>query len=66
MKENKKNATDDDDLTPWDRFQSAMRLIVNVPHSEIKAYLDAETKVRSRKRTRKSKYAAFRAGNKTD
>ena len=51
------------DPTPWQKFETAMRQIVSVPHSEIKAKLDAEKKVRSRKRTQKSKIAAFRAAN---
>jgi hypothetical protein len=54
------------DPTPWQKFESAMRHIVSVPHSEIKAKLDAEKKVRSRKRTQKSKIAAFRAANPAD
>jgi hypothetical protein len=54
------------DPTPWQKFESAMRHIVNVPHAEIKAKLDAEKKVRSRKRTQKSKIAAFRAANPSD
>ena len=40
-----------------------MRQIVSVPHSEIKAHLDAEKEAKKLKRTRKSKYAAFRAVN---
>jgi hypothetical protein len=52
--------------TPWQKFETAMRQIVSVPHSEIKAKLDAEKKVRSRKRTQKSKIAAFRAANSSD
>jgi hypothetical protein len=54
------------DPTPWQKFESAMRHIVSVPRSEIKAKLDAEKKVRSRKRTQKSKIAAFRAANPVD
>jgi hypothetical protein len=50
----------------WDRFKDAMRQIVSVPHSEIKAHLDKEKEAKKLKRTRKSKYAAFRAVNKTD
>ena len=49
--------------TPWQKFETAMRHIVTVPYSEIKAKLDAEKKVRSRKRTRKSKVRAFREAN---
>ena len=48
----------------WERFQSAMKQIVSVPHSEIRAHLDAEKEAKKLKRTRKSRYAAFRAVNK--
>jgi hypothetical protein len=41
-----------------------MRQIVAVPHETIKAHLDAEKEAKKLKRTRKSKYAAFRAVNK--
>lgn len=47
----------------WDRFTDAMRHIVSVPYSEVKAKLDEEKKVRRRKRTRKSKVRAFREAN---
>jgi len=40
-----------------------MRQIVSVPHSEVKAKLDEEKKVRNRKRTRKAKIRAFREAN---
>jgi len=43
-----------------------MSRLMRVPHSEIKERLDAEKKVRSRKRTQKSKIAAFRAANAKD
>jgi hypothetical protein len=49
----------------WERFAHAMRQIVQVPHSEIKAHLDREKEAKKLKRTRKSKYAAFRAVNST-
>ena len=49
----------------WQRFESAMRQIISVPHSEIKRHLDAEKEAKKLKRTRKSKYAAFRAVNKS-
>jgi hypothetical protein len=54
---------DDPALTPWQKFENAMRHIVSVPRSEIKAKLDAEKKVRDQKRTRKSKIRAFRESN---
>ena len=47
----------------WDKFEDAMRQIVSVPHAEIKAHLDAEKAAKKLKRTRKSKYAAFRKVN---
>lgn len=43
-----------------------MTRLMRVPHSEIQAKLDEEKKVRSRKRTQKSKIAAFRAANAKD
>jgi hypothetical protein len=48
----------------WDRFAQAMKQIVSVPHAEIKAHLDAEKEAKRLKRTRKSRYRAFRAVNK--
>lgn len=48
----------------FERFTEAMRKLVAVPHSEIKAHLDSEKEAKKLKRTRKSKYAAFRAVNK--
>jgi hypothetical protein len=53
----------DSELTPWQRFETAMKKIVSVPYSEVKAKLDAEKKVRNRKRTRKAKIRAFREAN---
>jgi hypothetical protein len=50
----------------FDRFKDGMTRLMRVPHSEIKERLDEEKKVRSRKRTRKSKIAAFRAANAKD
>jgi hypothetical protein len=61
MTARKKNSASD--ITPWTKFENAMRQIVTVPYSEIKAKLELENKVRARKRTRKSKIAAFRAAN---
>ncbi len=52
------------DNPAWDRFKDAMRQIVSVPHEEIKKHLDAEKEAKRLKRSRKSKYAAFRAVNK--
>jgi hypothetical protein len=40
-----------------------MKQIVSVPHSEIKAHLDKEKEAKKLKRTRKSRYAAFRSVN---
>lgn len=45
----------------FERFTNAMRKLVRVPHSEVKAQLDAEKEAKKRKRTRKSKLAAVRA-----
>jgi hypothetical protein len=53
----------DSDPTPWQKFETAMRQIVKVPYSEVKAKLDAEKKVRKSKRTRKAKIRAFRDAN---
>jgi hypothetical protein len=53
----------DSDLTPWQKFEGAMRQIVSVPHSKIKEKLDAEKEAKKLKRTRKSKLAAVRALN---
>jgi predicted GIY-YIG superfamily endonuclease len=50
----------------WARFSDAMRKIINVPHSEIKEHLDREKEAKKLKRTRKSRYAAFRAVNSSD
>jgi hypothetical protein len=47
----------------FDRFKDGMIRLMRVPHSEIKARLDEEQKVRSRKRTHKGKVAAFREAN---
>ncbi len=38
----------------FDRFSNFMRRLVAVPHSEIKAKLDAEKKSKERKRTSKT------------
>lgn len=48
----------------FDRFKDAMKKLMAVPHSEIKAHLDAEKAAKRLKRTRKSKYAAFRELNR--
>jgi hypothetical protein len=50
----------------YDRFKDGMIRLMRVPHSEIKTRLDEEKKVRSRKRTHKSKVRAFRASNGRD
>jgi hypothetical protein len=59
------NSNDNDTKvsTEWQRFESAMKRIVSVPHSEIKAHLDKEKEAKKLKRTRKSRYAAFRSVN---
>jgi hypothetical protein len=48
----------------WDRFTAAMKHIVSVPHSEVKAHLDREKEAKKLKRTRKSRYNAFREVNR--
>jgi len=53
------------DNPQWDRFTAAMKDIISVPHAEIKAHLDREKEAKKLKRTRKSRYAAFRAVNKS-
>ena len=50
----------------FDRFKDGMTRLMRVPYYAIKARLDEEKKVRSRKRTQKSKIAAFRALNGKD
>jgi hypothetical protein len=39
----------------YENFDRTMRELIKVPHSEIKAKLDAEKKLRSRKRRKKAK-----------
>lgn len=53
----------DSEPTPWQKFETAMRQIVKVPYSEVKAKLDAERKARKLKRTRKAKKRASRDAN---
>jgi hypothetical protein len=48
----------------FDRFKSFMTRLVAVPHSEIKAKLDAEKKAKERKRTPKP--SASRASRAKD
>ncbi len=40
--------------TGYDRFEDLARKVLNVPHSEIKAKLDAEKKAKERKKAKKS------------
>lgn len=47
----------------WDKFKAAMQQIVRVPRATIKAHLDQEKEAKKLKRTRKSRYRAFRAVN---
>jgi len=42
----------------YERFDSLMRLLIKVPHSEIKAKLDAEKRAKERKKKRKSTTSA--------
>jgi len=48
----------------WDKFTNAMCQLMQVPHDKVKAHLDREKEAKKLKRTRKSRYAAFRAVNK--
>jgi hypothetical protein len=52
------------EMGDFDKFKNFMRRLVAVPHSEIKAKLDAEKKSRERKRTAKT--SASRASNAKD
>jgi len=38
----------------YERFDHLMRLLIKVPHSEVKAKLDAEKAAKKRKKSRKS------------
>ncbi len=38
----------------YDRFESLVKEVLQVPHSEIKARLDAEKRAKKRKKARKS------------
>jgi hypothetical protein len=58
--------TDHKTSPEFDRFKEAATRLMRVPYSAVKARLDEEKKVRSRKRTQKSKIAAFRALNSKD
>ena len=50
--------------TEFEKFDNFMRRLAAVPHSEIKAKLDAEKKAKERKKRKKSKASASgRASN---
>jgi hypothetical protein len=55
-----KNQTGD-----FDKFKNFMQRLVAVPHSEIKAKLDAEKRAKKRKRTSKT-FASGHASNEKD
>ena len=57
---------DENKTSEFARFKDGMTRLMRVPHSEIKSTLDEEQKVCSRKRTQKSKIAAFRDLNAKD
>jgi hypothetical protein len=59
-KNSAKNPTGD-----FGQFTNFMRRLVSVPHSEIKAKLDAEKAAKKRRRTSKPS-ASSRASNSTD
>jgi hypothetical protein len=46
------------DNAEFDRFDQTMRELMKVPHSEIKAKLDAEKRAKKRKKARKSSSAS--------
>ena len=52
------------DSGDFDRFKNFMQRLVAVPHSEIKAKLDAEKRAKMRRRT--SKASASRASHAKD
>lgn len=45
----------------YNKFSGVMKKLLRVPHSEIKAKLDAEKRAKKRKKSRKS--SAFRVAN---
>ncbi len=51
--------------TDFERFDNAMGKLLSVPHSVIKAALDAEKEAKKRKRSRKSS-ASVRVANAKD
>ena len=51
---NHPNPSAKNDTGEFDRFTDFMRRLVSVPHSEIKAKLDAEKRAKTRKRTSKA------------
>jgi hypothetical protein len=50
----------------FERFDNTMRKLISVPHSDIKAKLDAEKKSRRNKRKAKKHSASGRASNERD
>jgi len=50
----------------FDRFTSFMKRLVAVPHSEIKAKLDAEKKSKQRKKRAKTSPASHVSGDRED
>jgi hypothetical protein len=44
--------------TEFDRFQNLLKAVLAVPHSEIKAKLDAEKKAKERRKRKKAKSSA--------
>ncbi|PYY19461.1 MAG: hypothetical protein DMG60_04185 [Acidobacteria bacterium] len=61
MATNRPKPSAKNDAGEFDKFTDFMRRLVAVPHSEIKAKLDAEKRAKKRKRT--SKTSASRALN---
>ncbi len=52
--------------TEFENFNNMMDKLLKVPHSEIKAKLDAEKAARAKKRKSKKTSASGRAGNAKD
>ena len=51
--------------TEFDRFQNLLKAVLTVPHSEIKAKLDAEKKAKERRKRKKLKSSASGRASKS-
>jgi hypothetical protein len=54
------------DKSEFEKFDMTMRKLISVPHSEIKARLDAEKKAKEKKRKAKKPSASGRASSDKD